>query len=80
MSISEDLEALRLPHLVIEDDCWFSCPASGQCCNDDAVAAGTCNCGAEAHNAKLDAILAQLSALKPTNVVGGNLDLQETEP
>ena len=44
------IEQLRQPvsHKQCED-CWYSCPKSGECCNDDA---GTdCTCGADAENA-----------------------------
>ena len=46
----------KIPHQVVEGDCWFSCPASGDCCNDNA---GTeCNCGADAHNNAIEQALA----------------------
>ncbi len=50
------LDALRdakRPHLVVED-CWYSCPESGECCNDDAKG---CTCGADRHNAAIDAAI-----------------------
>lgn len=40
-------------HYVCED-CWYSCPKSGECCDERQV---ECNCGAEAWNAKVDALL-----------------------
>jgi len=49
------LEGLRRSHLVVEGDCWYSCPESGECC--DAARRG-CTCGADASNAKIDAALA----------------------
>lgn len=41
------------------EDCWYSCPkAEDGCCNR---AEGTdCNCGADAWNAKVDALIAQV--------------------
>ena len=50
------LEAAKLPHYVCEDDCWYSCPKSGECC-DDTADQTKCNCGADAHNAKIDAAI-----------------------
>ena len=50
------LEAAKIPHYVC-DDCFYSCPKSGQCCNNDADPT-TCYCGADAHNAKIDEALA----------------------
>lgn len=37
------------------DDCWFSCPRSGECCNE--AEGSECNCGADRHNAALDAAI-----------------------
>ena len=45
------LEAAKLPHYVCMD-CYYSCPKSGECCND--YADDECDCGADAHNAKID--------------------------
>jgi hypothetical protein len=50
----EALESLRRQHLVV-DDCWYSCPKSGECCNDMWV--DRCLCGADAHNARIEAAL-----------------------
>ena len=49
------LQAAKIPHLVVGGDCWFSCPASGECCNDNLD--GKCDCGADKHNAAIDAAL-----------------------
>ena len=54
----EMLDDLKIPHAVI-DDCWYSCPKSGECCDHEAEG---CNCGADAYNAKIDALLAKLGA------------------
>lgn len=51
----EALKALRRPHVQC-DDPWYSCPATGECTNEAAGEA--CNCGADPHNKRLDAILA----------------------
>ena len=48
--MSDLIERLRKPvsHLECED-CWYSCPKSGKCCNDNE--GPECNCGADAENA-----------------------------
>ncbi len=51
------LEAARRSHYVCED-CWYSCPKSGSCCNDE-IDRTKCNCGADAHNAKIDEALSE---------------------
>lgn len=30
------------------EDCWYSCPASGECCRDNND--GICDCGSDDHN------------------------------
>lgn len=64
----EAIEALRRPHLDLDEDCYYSCPKaphwSGEgsaSCNDDAKARGDCTCGADIHNAKVDELLKQIS-------------------
>jgi len=47
------LEQVRRSHTVC-DDCWYSCPASGECCRSGARG---CDCGADAANAVIDAAL-----------------------
>lgn len=54
--LREALKAARIQHLVVEADCWFSCPKSGECCNH-ALPEDRCTCGADAHNAAIDAAL-----------------------
>lgn len=56
MNLRDELEKLYLPHMVC-DDCWFSCPKSGDgnYCGD--APADRCNCGADEHNAILDRVL-----------------------
>jgi hypothetical protein len=53
-NLRDTLQSLRRSHYIC-DDCWYSCPKSGECCND--AADGKCNCGADEHNAKIDAAL-----------------------
>lgn len=55
-TFAELLNSLRRSHLVVDGDCWFSCPKSGECCNE--VLKDVCTCGADAHNARIDAALA----------------------
>lgn len=57
MQIAESLKAY---HLVVED-CWYSCPASGKCCNDNE--GDRCNCGADTQNKKVSELVALLSKL-----------------
>lgn len=40
------LEVARPTHYVSTEDCWYSCPKSGECCNDGADVT-KCNCGAD---------------------------------
>lgn len=60
LSLVAQLEQLRRHHLVVDGDCWYSCPKSGECCND-TERVDTCTCGADEKNAILDAIIAALS-------------------
>jgi hypothetical protein len=34
--LREALLAAKRTHLIVEGDCWYSCPASGQSCNNEA--------------------------------------------
>lgn len=64
--ICAELDTLRLPHYICEEDCWYTCPANNcnedatkeyhyTCCNEQAEDGDfTCNCGADTHNAKID--------------------------
>ena len=54
--LREGIEGLRRPHEICED-CWYSCPKSDECCNEHEDPT-ICRCGADAHNAKVDALLA----------------------
>ena len=55
----EDVRAFLLEskrkHYVCED-CWYSCPKSGECCNEFRKQ-DECDCGADEWNAKVDAAL-----------------------
>ena len=53
--LREALTKLRVEHLYV-DDCWYSCPKSIEGCCDDSKG-DDCNCGADAHNAVIDAAL-----------------------
>ncbi len=57
----ELLESLRRDHLIVDEDCWYSCPKSGSCCNEEA--GSECDCGADAENAVLDEVIAEVRAL-----------------
>lgn len=43
------------------EDCWYSCPKSGECCNDSRRNS-ECDCGAAEWNAKVDAALASFAS------------------
>lgn len=57
------LNRLRREHLVVED-CWYSCPKSGECCNDN-YADSECWCGADKHNALIDTLIALIPVEVP---------------
>ena len=51
-------------HYTCEEDSWYNCPRSeGGSANDNA--GEECDCGADEHNAKVDAICALLSQPEP---------------
>ena len=52
------LNQLKLKHHECPDP-WYSCPKSGECANDEADE-NICNCGADAHNQKVDDAIANL--------------------
>ena len=52
-----DARALAGSHRVVEEDCWYSCPASGECCRNSAGTA--CDCG---YDERVIAITAALEA------------------
>jgi hypothetical protein len=53
--LREALEASRMPHYTC-DDKWYSCPKAPDGCLDRSEGS-ECNCGADAHNARIDAAL-----------------------
>lgn len=61
-SYEQVLHAVRREHLITED-CWYTCPAAKYeygawaSCNEDSDR-HECNCGADAINAMIDAVLA----------------------
>ena len=61
MDIFAELEKLRRSHHVCDEDCWYSCPKSGENCMDNEVGPlndrGSCDCGADKHNETLDGII-----------------------
>ncbi len=57
-SLEQLAEELAGAHLVV-DDCWYSCPKSGECCNSHESEGGECNCGRDNRRA---AILSALHA------------------
>lgn len=54
--IIKKLEELKLSHLVLDDDDWYSCPKSGKCSNE-AEDPNHCNCGADYKNEKIYEII-----------------------
>lgn len=63
------LTAVRPKHLVVEGDCWYSCPKAksdwsdgSASCNDGEVAADLCTCGADKVNAVIDIALARVAS------------------
>lgn len=58
-SFIEKLKGLKRGHDYCEDP-WYSCPLAEDGCADDRKGPG-CECGADAHNAKVDALIAACS-------------------
>jgi len=58
---AELVQLARREHHYCEDS-WYSCPkAEGGCSNDSA--GSECDCGADKHNAKVDALCTALEQL-----------------
>jgi len=57
MDIFAELEKLRREHYVNDADCWFSCPKSGECCDEWMITHAECTCGAGEHNETLDGVI-----------------------
>jgi hypothetical protein len=48
------LESLRIKeHDEFDDDCWYACPKSGKCCDEDADK-NKCTCGMDRINEIID--------------------------
>lgn len=54
------------------EDSWYSCPKAADGCADD-YQGSDCNCGADAHNAKVDALVAALTEPEPEGPTGEEL-------
>jgi hypothetical protein len=59
MLICQLVKLAHREHYNCEEDTWYGCPMSRDGCANDAIPK-ICNCGADAHNAEVDAIAAQL--------------------
>lgn len=59
MQLETALRSVKRSHHICED-CWYSCPASGECCNDNE--GNECNCGADRHNAAIDTAISATAA------------------
>ncbi len=59
MTQRERAEAVVGGHLVCREDCWYSCPLSGECCNafEDP---NTCTCGRDKLVEKVMAMAQQI--------------------
>ena len=56
--LKEVLPTLKISHYYCED-CWYSCPKEEDgCCNE--AEGEDCNCGADEHNSKIDALMKEL--------------------
>lgn len=54
----EVLPTLKIKHRYCED-CWYSCPKHEDgCCNE--AEGEDCNCGADEHNSKIDALMKEM--------------------
>lgn len=49
-------------HFWVDGDNWYSCPKAPEGCADDTKPKDECDCGADAHNAKVEALLSKLRA------------------
>jgi hypothetical protein len=59
--VAEMLAPLRREHLVVDEDNWYSCPMSEECNRDSYTGEPRCNCGADAHNARVDETAARIA-------------------
>ena len=58
--VRELIEMALLHHHCVEDDRWYSCPLAPGGCSNDTIDPTTCNCGTDAHNARVREIAAEL--------------------
>lgn len=58
----EALEKSKRTHVTCED-CWYSCPKSGECCNEHRKG-DDCDCGADTWNVYVETVLAGLHRLQ----------------
>lgn len=54
-----ELEKLRHKHYTNDEDCWYSCPKSGECCNSERDN-DECTCGADTYNEILDQVIQKI--------------------
>lgn len=54
------IEELRRDHIAVAD-AFYSCPKSATGCDDPAWSADECSCGADEHNARVDALVVRLT-------------------
>ena len=52
-------ELAKRPHYYCEDG-WYSCPLAEYGCYNDSIPKDECTCGADNHNAEVDALLSSL--------------------
>lgn len=60
--IEELAKLAHRSHFWVDGDNWYSCPKAPDGCDDESKPKNVCDCGADEHNAKVDALLAQLSS------------------
>lgn len=53
--VRQELERI-IPHWVVDGDCWYSCPNSGEACNYELV----CNCPAERQREDVLSLIRQI--------------------
>lgn len=63
----EQLNTLRREHLTVEGDCWFSCPMREDNYCGNTPPGTRCECGAQAHNERIDSIIKELEDLRDGN-------------
>jgi len=86
-----DLKRLRElalhPHLIVDGDCWYSCPKArdpddptlSACC-DDRQDPDECNCGADRRNEAVTALLDENDRLREALQLAAETYHSETHP